>query len=177
LEEINISTDKQHRVNDKIRAREIRLIGNEGEQLGVFSGKDALERAQQDGLDLVEISPNANPPVCRLMDYGKFIFEQKKKKAEAKKKQHIVHIKELKFRPGIEEEDYRVKTRKLINFIEKGDKVKISIRYRGREMAHSEIGIQLLKRIEKEVADIAVVEQAAKFEGRQAIMVVGPKKT
>lgn len=176
MEDRHISTEKQNRVNEMIRAEKVRLIDKEGEQVGVVSNKEALERAQQEGLDLVEISPNASPPVCRIMDQNKFIFEQKKRKAEAKKKQHIVHIKELKFRPGIEEEDYRVKMRKLIKFIEKGDKVKITVRYRGREMAHSEIGVELLKRIAAEVGEIAVVEQAAKFEGRQAIMVIGPRK-
>lgn len=172
----NISTEKQLRVNDRIRSREVRLIDADGSQRGVVSIQEALLTAQTAGMDLVEISPNAEPPVCRVMDFGKHLFQLKKKKADAKKKQHKVQIKELKYRPGIEEGDYKTKLKKLLEFIEAGDKVKVTIRYRGREMAHHELGADILKRIEIDTAEMALVEQMPKFEGRQVVMILAPKK-
>lgn len=169
------SANKQ-RINDEIRAREVRLIDAEGKQVGVVGLQEALAMAEQAGLDLVEISPDANPPVCKVMDHGKHLFELKKQKAEQKKKQHRVQVKEIKFRPGTDDGDYQVKLRNLMRFLEAGDKAKITMRYRGREMAHQELGMEMLKRIEADLADHGTVEQFPKMEGRQLTMVLGPKK-
>ncbi len=163
-------------MNDAITARRIRVIGAEGEQLGIISLTEAKQLAADAGMDLVEISPNADPPVCKIMDYGKFLFEQNKKQQAAKKKQKQIQVKEIKFRPGTEEGDYQVKLRNLTKFLNEGNKTKITIRFRGREMSHREIGMELLKRVEKDLEDIAVVEQFPKMEGRQMVMVMGPKK-
>ncbi|WP_198246732.1 translation initiation factor IF-3 [methane-oxidizing endosymbiont of Gigantopelta aegis] len=164
------------RLNDAITARRIRVIGAEGEQLGIISLTEAKQLAADAGMDLVEISPNADPPVCKIMDYGKFLFEQNKKQQAAKKKQKQIQVKEIKFRPGTEEGDYQVKLRNLTKFLNEGNKTKITIRFRGREMSHREIGMELLKRVEKDLEEIAVVEQFPKMEGRQMVMVMGPKK-
>jgi translation initiation factor IF-3 len=155
---------------------EVRLIDAEGEQLGVVSIADALTRAEQAELDLVEVAPQASPPVCRIMDYGKFIFEQNKKRHAAKKKQKQIQLKEIKFRPGTEEGDYQVKLRNLKRFLEDGDKAKITLRFRGREMAHQELGAQLMKRIEADLGEVGIVEQFPKMEGRQMVMVLAPHK-
>jgi translation initiation factor IF-3 len=155
---------------------EVRLIDAEGEQAGIVSIREALRAAEESEMDLVEISPTAKPPVCRIMDYGKFLFEVSKKQAEAKKKQKQVQIKELKFRPTTEDGDYQVKLRNLMRFLQHGDKVKITVRFRGREVAHQEFGMRVLERIQKDVAEIAVVEQHPKREGRQLLMVISPKK-
>jgi len=152
------------------------LIGNDREQLGVMSLAQAKQIASEAGLDLVEISPNADPPVCRIMDYGKFRFEQNKKQQAAKKKQKQIQVKEIKFRPGTDEGDYQVKLRNLVRFLTDGDKTKITVRFRGREMAHREIGMEMLKRVEKDLEELAVVEQFPKMEGRQMVMVLAPKK-
>lgn len=152
------------------------MIDNEGEQLGVVSLEEAKQTAQDAGLDLVEISPNADPPVCRIMDYGKFRYEDSKKKAAAKKKQKQMQIKEVKFRPGTDAGDYEVKLRNLRRFLEDGDKVKVTMRFRGREMAHQELGLELLQEVEKDLEEIGTVEQYPKLEGRQMVMVVAPKK-
>lgn len=152
------------------------MIDTDGEQVGIVSLREAQEKAQQAELDLVEIVPTAKPPVCRIMDYGKFLFEQNKKQHAAKKKQKQVQIKEIKFRPGTEEGDYQVKLRNLMRFLEEGDKAKITLRFRGREMAHQELGQGLLKRLETDLADYGIVEQQPKMEGRQMVMVVAPKK-
>lgn len=152
------------------------MIGAEGEQLGIVTSKEALTAAREHGVDLVELQPNAAPPVCRLMDYGKFLYQLKKKSADAKKKQRQVQVKELKFRPGTEEADYQVKLRNLIRFLEHGDKAKITIRFRGREMSHQELGMEVLNRLEKDLEGIAVIEQRPKVEGRQLMMLVGPGK-
>lgn len=152
------------------------MIDTEGQQIGIVSLREAQEKAQQAELDLVEIVPTAKPPVCRIMDYGKFLFEQNKKQHAAKKKQKQVQIKEIKFRPGTEEGDYQVKLRNLIRFLEDGDKAKITLRFRGREMAHQELGHGLLKRLETDLADYGIVEQQPKMEGRQMVMVIAPKK-
>ena len=152
------------------------MIDTEGQQIGIVSLREAQEQAQQAELDLVEIVPTAKPPVCRIMDYGKFIFEQNKKQHAAKKKQKQVQIKEIKFRPGTEEGDYQVKLRNLIRFLEDGDKAKITLRFRGREMAHQELGQNLLKRLETDLVNYGLVEQQPKMEGRQMVMVIAPKK-
>jgi len=152
------------------------LIGAEGEQVGVVSITEALQTAYEANLDLVEISPNADPPVCKIMDYGKYQFEQNKKLQAAKKKQKQIQIKEIKFRPGTEEGDYQVKLRNLTKFLNDGDKTKITVRFKGREMSHRELGMDLLKRIETDLEEIAAVEQFPKLEGRQMVMVMGPKK-
>jgi len=154
----------------------VRLIGNEGEQLGVVSIKEALFAARELTVDLVELQPNAAPPVCRLMDYGKFLYQQKKKSVDAKKKQRQMQVKEIKFRPGTEEADYQVKLRNLIRFLEQGDKVKVTIRFRGREMAHQELGMEVLDRLAKDIEGNATIEQRPKMEGRQLVMVAGPGK-
>jgi len=164
------------RVNEEIRVIEVRLIDAEGTQVGVVKINDALGRAGDVGLDLVEISPNSVPPVCRIMDYGKFLFQQNKQKSLAKKKQKQMQVKEIKFRPGTEEGDYQVKLRNINRFLEDGDKVKITIRFRGREMAHQELGIKVLKRLEQDVKELGTVEQFPKLEGRQLIMIIAPLK-
>ena len=163
-------------INENITAREVRLIGPDGEQVGVVSIQEALSAAEEAKLDLVEISPDATPPVCRIMDYGKHIFEKKKQQAAARKNQKQIQIKEIKFRPGTEEGDYQVKLRNLIRFLSEGDKAKVSLRFRGREMAHQELGMELLKRVEADLIEYGTVEQHPKMEGRQLMMVIAPKK-
>jgi translation initiation factor IF-3 len=153
----------------------VRLIDEEGENVGVVSTRDAISRAENVGLDLVEISPNADPPVCKILDLGKFKYEAQKKKNEAKKKQKVIEIKEIKLRPNIDENDYEVKMRNAKRFLEDGDKVKVTMRFRGREMAHQEIGMNVLRRVSAEMNEIAKVEQHPKLEGRQMIMVIAPK--
>jgi len=154
----------------------VRLIGAEGENVGVVSRDEALQMAEDAGLDLVEIQPNGDPPVCRIMDFGKFKFELQKKAAAAKKKQKVVEIKELKFRPTTDDGDYNIKLRNLRRFLEEGDKVKVNIRFKGREMAHQELGLQMAARIEADLVDEVVIEQRARLEGRQMIMMMSPKK-
>ena len=154
----------------------MRLIDAEGQQVGILRTRDALERAEGEALDLVEIVPNVEPPVCRLMDFGKFLFDQKKKRAEARKNQKQVEIKEIKFRPGTEEGDYQVKLRNLTRFLNEGDKAKVTMRFRGREHAHRDLGLELLQRVEKDLAEISILEQQPLMEGRQMVMVLGPKK-
>ncbi len=164
----------EHRLNDEITAQQLRVFGAEQEDSQVISRSEALALADEAGLDLVEISPKAEPPVCRVMDYGKYLFEQKKKKNAAKQKQKQVQIKEIKFRPGTGEGDYQIKLRNLMKFLEQGNKTKVTIRYRGREMAHREIGMEILKRVEKDLEEYGKVEQFPKMEGRQMIMVIAP---
>lgn len=154
----------------------MRLIGADGEQVGVVPVRQAQQIAYEADLDLVEISPTADPPVCRVMDFGKFRFEQNKKLAAAKKKQKQIQVKEIKFRPGTDEGDYQVKIRNLIRFLSDGDKAKVTVRFRGRELAHRELGMELLQRIESDLVEYATVEQHAKMEGRQMIMTLTPKK-
>lgn len=163
-------------MDGEIKAPQVRLIGNEGEQLGVVTLKEALMAAMELKVNLVELQPNAVPPVCRLMDYGKFLYQQKKKTVDAKKKQRQMQVKEIKFRPGTEEADYQVKLRNLIRFLEQGDKVKITIRFRGREMAHQELGMEVLDRLAKDIDGNAIIEQRPKMEGRQLVMVAAPGK-
>ena len=154
----------------------MRVIGADGEQAGIISLAEAKHLAYSADLDLVEISPNSDPPVCRVMDYGKYQFEQNKKQQAAKKKQKQIQVKEIKFRPGTDKGDYQVKLRNLTRFLEEGNKTKITVRFRGREMAHREIGMDLLKRIEKDLEELGTVEQFPKMEGRQLVMVLGPKR-
>ncbi|MFN3448855.1 MAG: translation initiation factor IF-3 [Roseococcus sp.] len=163
------------RVNEEIRVPQVRLIDENGEMIGVMSIRDALYRAYQAGLDLLEISPNAVPPVCKITDYGKFKYEQQKKASEARKKQKIVEIKEIKVRPNIDDHDYEVKMKQAKSFIGEGDKVKVTLRFRGREMAHQELGVKLLERIRTELADIVKVESMPRLENRQMVMVLAPK--
>jgi len=155
----------------------VRVIGADGEQVGILPIDEALALAYENELDLVEVAGEATPPVCRIMDYGKYIFEENKKRQAARKKQKQIHIKEVKFRPGTEEGDYQVKLRNLVRFLEEGDKAKVTLRFRGREMAHQELGLKLLKRVEQDLAELGSVEQFPKLEGRQMIMVIAPKKT
>ena len=162
------------RVNERIRANEIRLIGAEGENLGVVTPGRAMELAEDAGLDLVEISPNAAPPVCKIMDFGKFKYEQQKRESEARKKQKTIEVKEVKFRPNTDVHDYDVKMRNVFRFLEGGDKVKITLRFRGREMAHQNLGRELLERVAEDVKDVGKVESMPKMEGRQMIMMIGP---
>jgi len=163
------------RVNDEIRSREVQLIDQTGANHGTVEFRAALEMAEQAGLDLVEIAPNSVPPVCKILDYGKYKYQSQKKAAEARKKQKIVEIKEIKLRPMIDDHDYDVKMRSMRRFFEEGDKVKVTLRFRGREMAHQELGIQLLDRVKGDTSTMAKVEQEPKFEGRQMIMVLAPR--
>lgn len=163
-------------INEQIQASEVRLIGSDGEQVGVVPIAEALSAAQSETLDLVAIAPDADPIVCKLMDYGKHLFELKKAKAASKKKQKQQQIKEMKFRPGTDDGDYKIKLRNVTRFLEQGDKAKMSLRFRGREMAHQELGMEMMKRIERDLEEIGTVEQFPKMEGRQLIMVIAPKK-
>ena len=171
---MSISNEKKTRLNREINVREVRLIDAEGEQVGVVSTREALEMAAESGMDLVEISPNAVPPVCRIMDYGKLLYEQSKQKKERKQKR--TQIKEIKLRPGTDDGDYQVKLRNLIRFLEEGDKVKITLRFRGREMVHQELGVQMMDRLKIDLVELAVIEQTPRLEGRQMVMMLGPKK-
>ena len=168
------SRDTGPRINDRISNPEIRLIGAEGENVGLVSPLRGIELAEAAGLDLVEISPNANPPVCKIMDFGKFKYEQQKRESEARKKQKIIEVKEVKFRPGTDTNDYDVKMRNVYKFLANGDKVKITLRFRGREMAHLNLGRELLERVAEDVKEEGKVENMPKMEGRQMIMMIGP---
>ncbi len=172
---------RPNRINKEIRVSEVRVTGIEGEQIGIVSIAVALQKAEEAGVDLVEISPNADPPVCRIMDYGKFLYEKSKSIKEQKKKQRVIQVKEVKFRPSTDEGDYQVKLRNLTRFLEEGDKAKITLRFRGREMAHQQIGMAMLERIRVDLCEsvnsIALVESfPARIEGRQISMVLAPKK-
>lgn len=162
-------------VNEAIRAREVRLIGPNGDQIGVKSKQEALEMAQNANLDLVMVAPNAKPPVCRIMDFGKYRYEQQKKEKEARKKQKVINVKEIRLSPTIEDHDFNTKLRNARKFLEKGDKVKVAIRFRGRAITHSQIGKDVLERLAKECEDIATVEAAPKMEGRSMFLVLAPK--
>lgn len=165
---------KDMNVNESIRAREVRLIDSNGDQLGVKSRQEALEIAQTRNLDLVLVAPKAKPPVCRIMDYGKFRFEQQKKDKEARKKQKVINVKEVRLSPGIEEHDFNTKLRNARKFLDKGDKVKVSIRFRGRAITHKELGQKVLERMAEECKDLSTIEQRAKMEGRSMFMMLGP---
>ncbi|HEU0289787.1 MAG TPA: translation initiation factor IF-3 [Burkholderiales bacterium] len=172
-----MAQEKEPRINGEINAPEVRLIGASGEQIGVVSLAAANKLAEEAELDLVEIAPTAVPPVCRVMDYGKYKYREAKKRHEAKLKQKQIIVKEIKFRPGTDEGDYKIKLRNLTRFLEEGDKAKITLRYRGREMAHQELGHRLIERVRNDLEPLSVVEQYPKMEGRQLIMVLAPKKT
>jgi translation initiation factor IF-3 len=163
------------RINDEIREREVHLIDKDGANRGTVAISEALALAQEAGLDLVEISPNVKPPVVKLLDFGKYKFQEQKKQAEARKKQKVVEIKEVKFRPMIDDHDYDVKMKSMIRFFGEGDKVKVTLRFRGREMAHQELGVRLLERLKGDTDKVAKVEMDARFEGRQMVMVLAPK--
>jgi translation initiation factor IF-3 len=175
-EDFGIAVTKRVRRNEEIDAAEVRVIDANGEQAGVMPLTQAIELARDAGLDLVEVSPTAEPPVCRIMDFGKYLFEQNKKAQQSRRKQKQVHVKEIKFRPGTDESDYQVKLRKLVEFLEQGDKTKVTLRFRGREMAHQDLGAKLLARVRGDLEDLGVVEQMPQMEGRQMIMVMAPKK-
>ena len=162
------------RVNERITAPEIRLIGADGENVGVVTPARGMDLADEAGLDMVEISPNAKPPVCKIMDFGKFKYEQQKRESEARKKQKIIEVKEVKFRPNTDVHDYEVKMRNVLKFLGNGDKVKVTLRFRGREMAHQNLGRELLERVAEDTKDIGKVESMPKMEGRQMIMMIGP---
>jgi len=175
--EDGIATEnKGNRRNHEIRVPRVRVIGADGEQVGILERDEALAMAQDAGLDLVEIQPTAEPPVCRIMDFGKFKFEQQKKAAAARKKSKQVEIKELKFRPTTDVGDYNIKLRNMVRFLEEGDKVKVNIRFRGREMSHQELGIELARRIQNDIAETGVVDQFPRMEGRQMTMMISPRK-
>jgi translation initiation factor IF-3 len=163
------------RINEAIRVPEVRLIDETGENVGVVAQADALERAVNAGLDLVEVSPDASPPVCKILDYGKYKYQTQKKAAEARKHQKTVEIKEIKMRPAIDDHDYDVKMRSIKRFFEEGDKVKVTLRFRGREMAHQQLGMQVLQRVKGELEEIAKVESEPRLEGRQMVMVLAPR--
>jgi len=175
--DLHIATDKKTRRNEDITASKVRVVGPEGDQIGIRSLEDAIALAEEEGMDLVEIAPQAEPPVCRIMDWGKFRFEESKKAQVQKKKQKQIQVKEVKFRPGTDDHDYDVKMRNLKRFIEDGDKVKVTLRFRGREMAHQDLGRDLLKRVEGDMEGEVTVEQFPRMEGRQMVMMLAPKKT
>ncbi|MBI4984392.1 MAG: translation initiation factor IF-3 [Rhodocyclales bacterium] len=171
-----MAQEKAQRLNEEITAPEVRLIGVEGEQIGIVSVRQALSLAEEAGVDLVEIAPLATPPVCRIMDFGKFKYQEAKRAHEAKLKQKQIQVKEVKFRPGTDDNDYQIKLRNLTKFLQEGDKAKITLRFRGREMAHQEFGMRMLERIKADLEEVGQVEQFPKMEGRQLIMVIAPTK-
>src|SRR5204863_7309168 len=175
--ESTLALEKQQRINGEITSPEIRLVGVEGEQLGIVSLAEAVAKAEAAELDLVEIAPTAKPPVCRIMDFGKFKYREAKKQHEARLKLKQIQVKEVKFRPGTDEGDYQIKLRNLIRFLGEGDKAKITLRFRGREMAHQEFGVRLLERIRTDLEPHAIVESFPRLEGRQMVMLLAPKKT
>jgi translation initiation factor IF-3 len=171
-----IALERSQRINGEITAPQLRLVAENGDQLGIVAVGDALKMAEEQNVDLVEIAPLAVPPVCKLMDYGKFRYREQKKAHEAKLKQKQIQVKEIKFRPGTDEGDYKIKVGKLIQFLEEGDKAKVTLRFRGREMAHQEFGVRLLERVRKDLEVHAIIEQYPRLEGRQMVMVLAPKK-
>ncbi|MBT4205012.1 MAG: translation initiation factor IF-3 [Gammaproteobacteria bacterium] len=171
-----MAADKKNRANSAIQVANVRLIGADGVNRGVVTIEEAQNEAKANGLDLVEIVPNVDPPVCRVMDFGKFLFDVNKKKHAAKKKQKQVQVKEIKFRPATDQGDYDIKLRNLRKFLAQGDKAKVTLRFRGREMAHQELGAEMLKRIETDLSELGSVEQFPKLEGRQMVMVIAPRK-
>ena len=171
-----IALPKSNRLNEEITTPQVRLLGPEGEQLGVVAIRDALAQAEEAELDLVEIAPTASPPVCRIMDYGKFKYQEAKRQHEAKLKQKQVQVKEIKLRPGTDENDYQIKMRNMVRFLGEGDKVKVTLRFRGRELSHQEFGMRQLERVKADLEEIGSVEQMPKMEGRQMVMVIAPVK-
>ncbi len=173
---VNIATEKSNRINGEIHSPEVRLIGVEGEQLGIVKLADAFRMSEEQDVDLVEIAPTAQPPVCRLMDFGKFKYQEQKRQHEARSKQKVIQVKEVKFRPATDDGDYNVKLRNLRRFLEDGDKCKVTLRFRGREMAHQELGMRVLERVRDDLTEMCQVEAMPKLEGRQMVMVLAPKK-
>ncbi|MFM8501805.1 MAG: translation initiation factor IF-3 [Fluviibacter sp.] len=171
-----IALPKSNRLNEEITTPQVRLLGPEGEQLGVVAIRDALAQAEEAELDLVEIAPTASPPVCRIMDYGKFKYQEAKRQHEAKLKQKQVQVKEIKLRPGTDENDYQIKMRNMVRFLGEGDKVKVTLRFRGRELSHQEFGMRQLERVKADLEEIGSVEQMPKMEGRKMVMVIAPVK-
>jgi translation initiation factor IF-3 len=167
---------EDYRINEQIDVPEVRLIDDAGEMLGVVSLREAMARADDLGLDLVEVSPTAQPPVCKILDYGKFKYEAQKKANAARKKQRVIDVKEIKMRPGIDDNDYNIKMRKIFSFLEEGDKVKVTMRFRGRELAHQDIAMRVLTRVRDQVGELAKIEQFPRMEGRQMVMVMAPSK-
>jgi translation initiation factor IF-3 len=167
---------EDYRVNDRIEAPEVRLVGEDGQMIGVVRLREALERARDAGLDLVEVSPTAKPPVCKILDYGKFKYEAQKRANAARKKQRVIEVKEIKMRPGIDDNDYNIKMKKVRTFLEEGDKVKVTMRFRGRELSHQNLAMNILTKVKDEVSDLGKVEQFPKMEGRQMVMVMAPLK-
>ena len=162
-------------MNEEIDVRDVRLVGVDGEQIGVVSRMEALRAAADAGLDLVEVAANADPPVCKILDFGRFKYEAQKKKNEARKKQKVIEVKEIKMRPGIDSHDYDIKMRNVRRFLEEGDKVKLTLRFRGREMVHQDLGVNLLERVREELGELAKVESFPRLEGRQMVMVMAPR--
>ena len=173
--EVKLISKDGFRVNEEIKAQEIRLVGETGEQLGIMSPRDAMQIAEENGLDLVEVAPAAKPPVCKIMDVGRYKYEQSKREREARKRQHLISVKEVKLRPNIEDNDFTTKIRNAIRFLEEGDKVKVTIMFRGREMSHTELGRELLARVADVVKDQGNVERSAKIEGRNMSIIISPK--
>ena len=175
--EANIRTSKKTRVNDQILEPKVRLIDSDGNQAGIMSASEALVKAKSQSLDLVEISPNAEPPVCRIMDYGKYLFDLRKRKGASKKKQKKIQVKEIKFRPATDIGDYKIKLKKILEFLERGDKVKVEVRFRGRELQHKQLGLELTNRVKSDLPEGHVIEQEPKLEGKQMSMVIAMGKT
>jgi len=172
----HISLEKDDRKNHQISVPRVRVIGADGEQVGVMVTRDAIAKAEELGLDLVEVSPNADPPVCKIMDYGKYIYQKDKAAQQARKKQKQIQVKEIKFRPTTEEADYQTKLRALKAFLEEGDKIKVTVRFRGREMQHQELGAKLMDRVKADLEALAIIEQHPRLEMRQSVMVMAPRK-
>ncbi|MGQ0586583.1 MAG: translation initiation factor IF-3 [Gammaproteobacteria bacterium] len=171
-----MSLEREDRKNHQINVPRVRVIGADGEQVGVMMTRDAVAKAEELGLDLVEVSPNADPPVCKIMDYGKYIYQKDKAAQQARKKQKQIQVKEIKFRPSTEEADYQTKLRALKAFLEDGDKIKVTVRFRGREMQHQELGARLMDRVKADLETLAIIEQHPRMEMRQSVMVMAPKK-
>ncbi len=176
MRRFRIALEREDRRNHQINAPRVRVIADDGSQLGILPTREALLKAEEAGLDLVEVSPNAEPPVCKIMDYGKYLYQKDKAAHAAKKKQKQIQIKEIKFRPTTEEADYQTKFRSISRFLEEGDKVKVVVRFRGREMAHQELGMQVMNRLRDELGETVQVEQFPKMEGRQSVMVISQKR-
>lgn len=176
IKEDKAPVQKGQRINEEISSPQVRLVDEKGEMVGIVSQKDALERAYKAGLDLVEVSPNADPPVCKILNYGKHRFEEQKRQSEMRKKQKVVTVKEIQLRPGIDDHDFAVKMRKAQEFIKEGDKLKITLRFKGRELSHQQLGMNVLNRVEETLQDIAKVEHQPKLEGKRMIMILGPVK-
>jgi translation initiation factor IF-3 len=173
---LHITQEREDRKNDQINVPRVRVIGADGQQIGVMMTRDAVAKAEELGLDLVEVSPNAEPPVCKIMDYGKYIYQKDKAAQQARKKQKQIQVKEIKFRPTTEEADYQTKLRALKGFLEEGDKIKVTVRFRGREMQHQELGARLMDRVKADLEALAVIEQHPRLEMRQSVMVMAPRK-